>query len=824
LLNPVALDAVLAPRLEADTYTSATTYDALNRPVTLAMPHTPAMQPSVIRPGYNEANLLERVDANLRGAIAGGQPVWTSFVSNIDYNAKGQRQRIDYGNGASTVYDYDPLTFRLVQLLTRRDAIDFPNDCIQPPPANWPGCQVQNLHYTHDPAGNITRIRDEAQQTVFFSNKRVEPSAEYTYDALYRLIEATGREHLGQIGAAPIPHSHDDAPRVGIDWSANDGAAMGTYVERYVYDAVGNFLEMQHRGSAPVHPGWIRAYAYDEVSLIEDGTGAAPLKTSNRLSSTTVGSNVPPLARYVYDAHGNMIRMPHLGGAHPTPNMHWDYRDQLRQTDLGGGGTAYYVYDSAGQRVRKVWEKSAALVEERIYLGGFEIFRRRQGAQRLERETLHLMDDKQRIALVETRTLDTAGTDPALPQVIRYQFGNHLGSASLELDDQAQIISYEEYTPYGSTSYQAVRNQTETPKRYRYTGKERDEESGLYYHGARYYAPWIGRWTSCDPVRNENLYCFVRSNPLSYFDPDGKDGEEPGFWQKIRQSETVQFLGGVAAGTLSSFVPGGFLIAPVGQGTGVLKEPSRAFQAGYGAGEIATGIADIVTGVGGEIGGGLLDATGVGALVGIPINVASAAVIVQGAGNITAGIGMFSHAMSRSPDDPAPSKSTQQSSESTTKQQPTKTETKSSQSTQTPKQDSKSVASPKKSDPTTSQTAKSTKAETAKTAEGGGGKTGTGSTAKATPKTVREAADELAKKSGGNRVSAQTGGGKQIDIDLAGKGHFDKASGKWIETPHVHQADINVGPSGKTNLSNKTTRPANMNDVRTAKKLLEGKK
>src|SRR5205085_1334477 len=110
------------------------------------------------------------------------------------------------------------------------------------------------------------------------------------------------------------------------------------------------------------------------------------------------------------------------------------------------------------------------------------------------------IDDKQRIALVETRT---QGNDPAPQQVIRFQFGNHLGSAMLELDDQAQIISYEEYTPYGSTSYQAVRNQTETPKRYRYTGKERDDESGLYYHGARYYAPWLGRWTAADPARTQ---------------------------------------------------------------------------------------------------------------------------------------------------------------------------------------------------------------------------------------------------------------------------------------------------------------------------------
>ena len=92
----------------------------------------------------------------------------------------------------------------------------------------------------------------------------------------------------------------------------------------------------------------------------------------------------------------------------------------------------------------------------------------------LERETLHIMDDKQRIALVETTTLDTGNRSTPQPQLIRYQFGNHLGSASLELDEQAQIISYEEYHPYGTTSYQAVRSADRgTPKRYRYTGKER---------------------------------------------------------------------------------------------------------------------------------------------------------------------------------------------------------------------------------------------------------------------------------------------------------------------------------------------------------------
>jgi RHS repeat-associated protein len=234
-----------------------------------------------------------------------------------------------------------------------------------------------------------------------------------------------------------------------------------------------------------------------------------------------------------------MTAMPHLS------DMNWDFEDQLQMVDLGGGGKAYYVYDAAGQRTRKIWEKSPALIEESIYLGGFEVFRRRNGGGTvtLERETLHVMDDKQRIALVETRT---HGNDGSPPQLIRYQSSNHLDSASLELDDVGEIISYEEYYPYGSTSYQAVRSQTETAKRYRYTGKQRDEETGLAYHGARYYAPWLGRWTRSDPATiadGLNTYAYVANNPIGLLDPTGHQGikfksmEAAAEYEKQRHSE-----------------------------------------------------------------------------------------------------------------------------------------------------------------------------------------------------------------------------------------------------------------------------------------------
>lgn len=539
------------PQLDAEFFEGGTRYDALNRPIQSVAPHSSLTRPghpdriNVIQPVFNEANLLERVDVWLEradepAALLDPDNVAPSpvGVANIDYDAKGQRQHIAYKNGTSTFYSYDPLTFRLTQLLTRRNAAAFPGDAPQLPVAGWPGRQVQNLHYTYDPAGNITHIQDDAQQTVYFRNQRVEPSNDYTYDALYRLIQAGGREHLGQTNGAPnAPTSPDafNAFQTRLDHPGN-GNAMGTYIERYVYDAVGNFLQMQHRGSDPAHAGWTRAYDYTETSLLDDGSGGAPLKTSNRLTRTALnpnGANPPQIEPYQHDAHGNMVRMPHLGGGLPAPNMHWDYKNQLRQTDLSGGGTAFYIYDASGQRVRKVWEKAPGLLDERIYLGGFELFRRHGGpigadTATLERETLHVMDDKQRIALVETRTLDTAGDDQAPRQLIRYQFGNHLGSANLELDEQAQIISYEEYAPFGSSTYQAVRSQTETGKRYRYTGKERDEESGLYYHGARYYAPWLGRWVSCDPaelIDGPNSYAYVCGNPIRMSDPSGMASE-----------------------------------------------------------------------------------------------------------------------------------------------------------------------------------------------------------------------------------------------------------------------------------------------------------
>ena len=218
-----------------------------------------------------------------------------------------------------------------------------------------------------------------------------------------------------------------------------------------------------------------------------------------------------------------MASMPHLNA------MDWDFAEKLCHI-THGTTEAYYNYDGNGIRTRKVVVKNG-VTETRLYLGGFEIWRKAvNGALDTERETLHVMDDQKRIAIVETLTVENGNRAATPVPVQRYQFGNHLGSASLELDESANVISYEEYYPYGDTSYRAGRSASEvSQKRYRYTGKEKDEESSLYYCEQRYYAAHISRWVSTDPTWLEdgiNIYAYVHGNPVSGVDPSGMGTEE----------------------------------------------------------------------------------------------------------------------------------------------------------------------------------------------------------------------------------------------------------------------------------------------------------
>ena len=553
-------------RLETDTYIQITEHDALGRMTRLYNWHRDVTfgpgdterpelgatdRVAVYVPAYNERGLLRAEWLHVRARKttsdrkidftpeANPNPVVNRpAIVAIAYNAKGQKTELRLGNGTVTRYTYDPNSFRLTHLYTRRDATHR-GDCAGNPDAARPArpCGVQNLHYVYDAVGNITHIRDDAQQTIYFRNAVVEPSCDYTYDALYRLVEASGREQAGVAGSprtpeGPWPHGPMPSDRT-----------LRRYTQRYEYDAVGNFELMVHEahGTGEASGSWTRHYA----------TAAG----SNRLLRTWEGSarwaDGTQQVEYRYDTHGSMLN---LKPAAERFNLHWDQRDMIRHIDLGGGGNAWYQYDSSKQRTRKLIVRNGGNVEEeRLYLGGFERYRRTKNNTVVEEiESHHLFEGEQRVLLVDDvlksqGQLGSSGLSLVERTCWRYQYGNHQGSVGVELDEAARGITYEECHPYGTSAYRLMNDDATArapPKRYRYTGMERDEEMGVNYHSMRYLSPLLGRWMSCDSIGVRggiNLFEYASGSPVVRVDRSGLAPPDPDKW-KFNEESTRRIL------------------------------------------------------------------------------------------------------------------------------------------------------------------------------------------------------------------------------------------------------------------------------------------
>jgi RHS repeat-associated protein len=176
--------------------------------------------------------------------------------------------------------------------------------------------------------------------------------------------------------------------------------------------------------------------------------------------------------------------------------------------------------------VKKIVRKQGGDSVVSVYIdGGFEhLYKRSSGGTKSEEHNeLQVMDGRTRIASVRVGTAFGLDTSPT----VRYTLEDHLGNASFTLDSSGSLTHREEYFPFGETSFGSY-----TKKRYRFCGKERDEESGLYYYGARYYMPWQCRFVSVDPLAGEypfyTPYQYAGNQPVIAIDLDGLEPASAG--------------------------------------------------------------------------------------------------------------------------------------------------------------------------------------------------------------------------------------------------------------------------------------------------------
>ncbi|WP_256344788.1 RHS repeat-associated core domain-containing protein [Pseudomonas gingeri] len=398
-----------------------------------------------------------------------------TLVSDIHYNAYGQVEQETAGNGVVSTLTYRPEDGRLTRIQARHGT----------------EAALQDLHYEYDPVGNVLSIDDAALPVRYFANQRVEPKKQFDYDSLYQLIKATGWE-AGGASRGPAFNRFDDP------------SAVANYHQTYRYDAGGNLLELVHVGPQS-HSRKLTAARYSNRCLPEQ-------------------NDRPPTEEEIaaaFDGNGNLLDL------QPGQAMSWDLRNQLREVrpverEGADDDRELYLYDGDGQRRRKIRStqtNARSLISEVRYLPGLEL-RTREGTG----EVLQVICVQAGRSAMQVLHWESTPPSGIANDQYRYNLTDHLGSSSLELDDEAAVISQETYHPYGSTAWFAGRSEVEAGyKTVRYSGKERDA-TGLYYYGFRYYAPWLQRWINPDPVRDMdglNFYRMVRNNPISYSDTDG---------------------------------------------------------------------------------------------------------------------------------------------------------------------------------------------------------------------------------------------------------------------------------------------------------------
>jgi RHS repeat-associated protein len=445
--------------LMADSWSLGWAHNAVNQTV-----EVDDADGSVTRTQFYLNGWFRSVDVTFAGAAER-----TEVVAGVHYNAQAEAARYVFGNGVVSDYTFDPLDFRPVAIDTTTST----------------GTVLQRARTTYDPVGNVVSIDDPiVPPPLVDAGTGDEPTDDYTYDATYQLVAATGRE------------------------AADDGTTLVRYREAYTYDLGSNLTVIDHTVDGDPAAGWRR-----EVVVSASSNHAVP--------KDVLGDRTPD---DFFDASGNLTETA------PGTALAWDFRNCLVRVDVPGGAE-YHLYDGPGERTRKVWEQPSDEagtydVVDTLYVGNLVVVR--TGTRTGDTVTVTAEDHSLKVS--STNDLVLVADAPVLPpgpRTMRYQVLNPPHSVVLEVDEDEDLLTFEEFRPFGSTSAAAGTEEDLETKRYRFTTKELDAETGLYYYGARYYLCHIGRWASADPagaVDGLNLYAYVGNNPVSLLDPIGTNG------------------------------------------------------------------------------------------------------------------------------------------------------------------------------------------------------------------------------------------------------------------------------------------------------------
>ncbi|CRK58109.1 Mll6838 protein [Alloactinosynnema sp. L-07] len=489
---------VSLPNQAAKQFTTRWAYDSFNRVLHMTYPDGEQLTYD-----YDTAGLV----STATGVKAGTS---YTYLARTDYDKFGQRLMQETGNGVRSTYTYDPAKRHLATLKSKLAD----------------GTAFQDITYTRDNVGNITRLTNAAPASGGIGG----PSTQnYGYDDLYRLTSAGGEY-------------------VGADAKSN------RYTLSMSYDSIDNATSKVQAHTIVGSESQFTLAAYDQgqplgpIEPVEDSSNPLDVqdKTTYSYDYAYSGSHphapnrVGPITQ-AYDANGNLTDTVNTAITPAKRRQYvWDEDNRLAcnedhattavaQDPTGcANATVKYLYDARGDRVAKLGSATS------IYPNNTYSERDGTGFK-------HIFIGDARLTTKTVKTDATAENDQS------YYHADHIGSAGYVTNDRGELVQHLEYFPFGERWVEEqVAGATPTP--YKYTGKEADEETGLNYHGARYYNPRTQLWASPDPAipdfmsgytaaggiqnpRNLAAFTYTHNNPIQLTDPTGREPrQDPTEW------------------------------------------------------------------------------------------------------------------------------------------------------------------------------------------------------------------------------------------------------------------------------------------------------
>ena len=638
-------------RIDGADYAIERAYDAMDRVKTLK---------------YPDGETLTYI-YDTSGAIKEIRGLNKAYAKDIDYNASGQMKSVTYGNGAAITYTYNDYTQRLSHLVTQTTQTTI-QDLAYQFDNNGNILQINDAMNTASQSFQY----DNLDRLTQVNNLSGYGTIDYAYNEIGNITQkGTKCFNYGESGAGPhaLTTSTDGQISCAYDLNGNMITKNDTI---YEYDTE-NRLKRVEKPSSDIHDtfnlslkaGW----NFITLPVIPDGyniTDEIPITTA--LSSLTFGVDYDQVTQY--DASANTFKsycnnseynqfntMKYLQGYQvyclrdttltitgSSPSASYSAQlpigynligvditnngkaasaaffnisyskikrynpdtqvlEDISSGDTVGMGRAYYVectssssysvsglenittftYDGDGGRVKKY-----SSIEGTTYYVG-QLFEKHSGIN-----TRHIYLGNMKICSA-TNIGD-----------YNYYHSDHLGSTSDITDKNGNLLQHTEYTPYGEIYEPAsIGDVTD----YLFTGKLLDTSTDLYYFGARYYDPELGRFTQADTLvvhphdpQDFNRYAYCRNNPINLVDPSGHgwwsdfwDGVSDFFhdvgdfledaWEYIASAAIIvatAFAVIATGGTASPFMP-----MVIGEVIGGITGGISAYQAG---GDVGQGI------------------------------------------------------------------------------------------------------------------------------------------------------------------------------------------------------------------------------------------